>query len=432
MQTQDPGDIPAVEAFSEAARVDWAELVDHRAFAQADETLEQAHQKFRSGNFRYLAVLDGDRALGLCAGRQIGLRLGSQYGFSLFARMPVRNYRLPDPLFIRLGQPVQDVLQQVFSRTGERFNEDVLLVDGKGLFQGLISVQTLVRLQTRLLLHSIRRLREKEEEISRHNRRMTEDLLMAREMQMALLPREPAMSFSGRTSGGGALRILSHYLPLGSVSGDFYEVLALSGTEVSVTIADVMGHGVQAALVTAMMRALIQGHRPLAAAPAEFLTALNRSLCEILEGCRSAVFVSAFTAVADLGDGTLRFANAGHPSPLLLRRGTGSALALDGEARNNGGVLGVDRGAVFHAGRTDLMAGDLVLLFTDGLFEIPGRDGEILGADGLRNLAARLIDQPGDGLAVALVEAARNHSPENRFEDDVCLLGLEIQETPNR
>lgn len=421
-------ELMGIEGALEIEAVDWASLVDHRVFVQADETLEQVHRRFQQANLRYMAVLDQERAIGLCAGRRIGLQLGSQYGFSLFAKAPVWRYRLPNPLIVRIGQPCSEVLQRVFSRTGESFNEDVLLEDEASRFLGLISVQTLVRLQTRLFLHSIDRLQDQQTEISRRNRQMTDDLLMAREVQMALLPRELPKVPSGRVVGGGTIRMLSHYVPVGVVSGDFYEVLAISDTAVAVIIADVMGHGVQAALVTAMLRALMQSHRRIATDPGDFLAALNLSLCEILEGCRLATFVSAFALVADVAVGTLRFANAGHPAPILLQSTTGIARTLDGETQANGGVLGVSREAAFPAGVSDLAAGDLVLMFTDGLFEIPGADGEILGTERLTGLAARLVGRSGEELIAALIESVRSFSPQGRFEDDVCLLGLEILE----
>ena len=413
---------PEIEA------VDWREQVDHQNSVLADAPLEQVHHKFRREGLRYLAIIDKGRPIGLCSGRQIGLQLGSQYGFSLYAKIPVRDFRLPDPLIIRVNEPPETVLQQVFSRSGERFNEDVLLVDERGVFLGLISVQTLIRLQNRLLLKSIQHLQEQEAEICRHNRRMTEDLLMAREMQTAMLPRD----WTENPPHPNPFRIFSHYLPLDLVSGDFYEVLAISESSVAVAIADVMGHGVQAALVTAMLRALIQDHRDLAAKPPELLATLNRSLCDILEGCRSATFVSVFAAVAEADARKLRFSNAGHPTPILLKRHGKTVVTVDGDPKANGGVLGVNRGAAFHAGEMDLEAGDLVLLFTDGLFEIGDGHGEILGAEGLKRLAAELIDRPGDCLPLALLEAARAHSAQGRFDDDVCLLGLELRETGQR
>ncbi|CAL1239660.1 Protein serine/threonine phosphatase [Candidatus Methylocalor cossyra] len=413
------------------AAVDWLALVDHRHFVRADEPLERVHHQFQTNDVGFMAVLDGERPIGLCARHEVGMRLGSQYGFSLFGKTPVSRHLVREPLIIRCGQPWAEVLQRVFSRTGEQFNEDVLLVDEAGRFRGLISMQTLVRLQTRLLMQSIARLEQQQAEICRRNRQMTEDLLMAREMQLAMLRRELPQVASGGVPGRGAVEVLSHYAPLSVVSGDFYEVLAVSDTALGIMIADVMGHGVQAALVTAMMRALIQTYSATLANnhdPGAFLTALNGNLCGILDSCRLPMFASAFALVADVATGSLSFANAGHPCPLLLRRTANQVLALECDEQSNGGLLGVTGAASYSTGRMSLATGDLVLLYTDGLFEVEGADGEILGQDGLARFAARHLARPGQELIERLVESVREFSSQGRFQDDVCLVGLEIRE----
>jgi serine phosphatase RsbU (regulator of sigma subunit) len=73
-----------------------------------------------------------------------------------------------------------------------------------------------------------------------------------------------------------------------------------------------------------------------------------------------------------------------------------------------------------------LLAGDLVLLFTDGMFEIERGNGEILEPEGLLDLATKLMDLPGEALVKELVEAVRQVSPTGEFGDDVCLVGLDI------
>jgi serine phosphatase RsbU (regulator of sigma subunit) len=245
-------------------------------------------------------------------------------------------------------------------------------------------------------------------------------------MQLAMLPRGLPEAPSGVIAGGGAVRIASHYAPLAIVSGDFYEVLALAETAVGILIADVMGHGVQAALVTAMMRALIQDHEHLAADPGRLLGVLNNGLTVILESCQMPTFVSALALVADMSAGTLSYANAGHPGPILLRESSGEAVAIDCEQCCNGGLLGIARDTVFPTGKMPLRAGDRVLLFTDGLFEIRGADGRELGPEGLLPLAAGLMPLRGEALVKGLVNAVRAFSPEAGFADDVCLVQLEV------
>jgi len=110
-----------------------------------------------------------------------------------------------------------------------------------------------------------------------------------------------------------AFQFVHRYEPTESVSGDFFSISAISDTEVGVFICDVTGHGVRAALVTAMIRALAEDLKPLARDPGNFLRKLNGDLCSILKNTGSPMLTTGFYAVADSRTGRLRFANAGQP-----------------------------------------------------------------------------------------------------------------------
>ncbi|HET7538111.1 MAG TPA: hypothetical protein VFJ90_16740, partial [Candidatus Didemnitutus sp.] len=179
-------------------------LVGHREFIRADETLEAVHQRFATGREDFLAALDGRKLLGLCARRDIGTLLGARYGFALFARATVREHLAKEAILLRVDDSMTDVLQRISARRDEHFYDDVLLLDAAGDFLGLIYVRDLVRFQTGMLLGNIAELREKQEEINAKNRQMEDDLRMAREVQVAMLPREfPACraDASGRSFG---------------------------------------------------------------------------------------------------------------------------------------------------------------------------------------------------------------------------------------
>jgi hypothetical protein len=77
------------------ALTDWRSLVNHQTFLAADTPLEATQKFFGSHDFEFVAVVENGCAIGLCARRQIGIVLGSRYGFSLFSRNPVRDYLVP-------------------------------------------------------------------------------------------------------------------------------------------------------------------------------------------------------------------------------------------------------------------------------------------------------------------------------------------------
>src|SRR5262249_44851321 len=118
--------------------------------------------------------------------------------------------------------------------------------------------------------------------LSERNAQMEADLRMACEVQQALLPQGYPSFPANVPPEASALRFYDRYRPNGAVGGDFFDVLPLSDTQAGLFICDVMGHGVRAALVTAMVRALLEGFRELAADPGWFLAEMNRELIAIL------------------------------------------------------------------------------------------------------------------------------------------------------
>lgn len=407
--------------------VEWRSLVDHQGSVPASEPLGQVQERFSNAETGYLAVLEGKTPIGISSRDHVGTKLGSRYGFPLFAKAPVREHLLPDPLFVSVGEALNDVLPRVSARTGEAFSEDVLLLDEQGRYLGLIGVQTLVRLQTRLFLQSIEELEEKQADIDRRHRQMVEELRIARELQLALLPRSTRTLPPGSPVKSAAVRVLSRYVPLEQVGGDFYEIVPISERALGALIVDVAGHGVQAALVTALLRGLIHEHVESMRRPGELLTGINESLHSILDDGRIATFATAFAMVVDLDAGVLRHASAGHPSPLLLRRDEPAPVPLDRDPGSNEGVLGLLPGTRFPTYETPLQRGDAVLLFTDGLFELKRLGGTHLGEEGLRRLAGSLAGLRGEPLLDGLLESVRSFSSSGTFQDDVCLLSVEVR-----
>ena len=128
-----------------------------------------------------------------------------------------------------------------------------------------------------------RRVAEGARELREKNEQMEKDLKMAHELQMALLPQQFPSIPRGVLPTESAIKFSSFYYPMAAVSGDFFTVNRLSDTAVAVFIADVMGHGVRAGLITAMISALVEKFSAAAADPAVMLTKINHSLLAILK-----------------------------------------------------------------------------------------------------------------------------------------------------
>ena len=268
------------------------------------------------------------------------------------------------------------------------------------------------------------------EELRTKNALMEENLRTAREIQLTMLPQQYPSFPPGVPAEQSAFQFVHRYEPAESVSGDFFSVSAISDTEVSVFICDVTGHGVRAALVTAMIRALSEELKPLARDPGEFLRKLNYDLCNILKSTGSPMLTTAFYAVADCRTGRLQFANAGHPKPLLLRRSLGQVEPLANTAGRGQPALGLFEDPPYTTSETTLTPGDFLMLFTDGLYEVQGQNEELYSQERLTLDVKTLVTHPPGILFDELLTAIRTFAVSGAFDDDVCLVGMDYLGAP--
>ena len=265
-------------------------------------------------------------------------------------------------------------------------------------------------------------------ELFKRNAEMEADLNLAREIQLSFLPQQ-YVSFPRVTMPfEGALQFHHRYQPTSTLGGDFTDILVLSETRAGVFICDVMGHGVRSALVTAVARGLIEELLPTALEPGRFLTQLNHSLMTILKRTKTPMFASAFFLVADVESGVMRFANAGHPSPLHLQRETGVVEWLQNANDGAGPALGICDEYEYSSHDCPLAERDLIMLFTDGLVEVTRGEDEY-GEERLREAVQRRVQMPATPLLDELISEIQEFADNRLFEDDVCLVGMEVIST---
>jgi sigma-B regulation protein RsbU (phosphoserine phosphatase) len=255
---------------------------------------------------------------------------------------------------------------------------------------------------------------------------MEDDLKMAREIQLTMLPQQyPTFPRSGPGSES-AFQFTHRYLPTGSVGGDFFTISALSETQVGVFLCDVAGHGVRSALVTAMIRALAEELKPCAGNPSEFLTKLNSDLFSILKHAGFPLLTTAFYLVADWQTGVMRYSNAGHPKPLHVRRSAGQVVPLSNASGKAQPALGLMEKTAYQGSEILLTPNDLVLLYTDGLVEGENRKGELYTPQLLLSAAQQRLQLPAGTLFDELLQEIREFTQDAAFTDDVCLVGVDV------
>lgn len=408
-----------------AESIDLRVLVSHRTATQSVASMESVSEIFKNGIVNFIAVLDGERLLGMCSRQETAALLGGRYGFSLWARKPIGQHLCKQETRIKDTMPIGDVLRAVFARPDKNFYDDVLLVDEAGGFLGFIGTETLFKVQNALLLTNIRELEERDRVIRHKNEQMETDLRMATELQQALMP-NAYPSFPSESEGVTALRFYHRYLPASMMGGDFFHIARLSDDTAGICICDVMGHGVRAALITAMLRALIETHAVEAADPGRLLTQLNNEFTRILKQTGTLVFATVLYCVINIRRRDARFARAGHPAPVHVRRTAGEVRMVASGEGSSGPAMGLIPNAQFKTTEAKLVPGDLLLFFTDGVVEVEDKASREFGVEGLRQSIRSNLDQPIESVLDAIIADVYKFADSTVLTDDACLVVAEV------
>jgi serine phosphatase RsbU (regulator of sigma subunit) len=409
-----------------AESIDLRVLVSHRTATPASASVESVGDIFKSGIANFVAVLDGQRLLGMCSRQETAALLGGRYGFSLWARKPIRDHLCKQETRITVATPIGDVLRTVFARPDANFYDDVLLVNENGGFVGFIATETLFKVQNALLLTNIREIEERDREIRQKNEQMETDLRMATELQQALMPSTYPTFPADAARGATKLCFCHRYLAATQMGGDFFHIARLNDDMAAICICDVMGHGVRAALITAMMRAMIETHSVEAAEPGRLLTQLNSEFTGILKQTGTLVFVTVLYCVINVREGIARFARAGHPPPLQVRRSSGEVQPIIMGADSAGPAVGIIPNAKFKTTEAKLAPGDCLLFYTDGIIEVEAREGNQFGIEALQQTVRAHLNEPTDSLLDAVVSDIYKFGDSTVLTDDACLVTAEL------
>jgi serine phosphatase RsbU (regulator of sigma subunit) len=244
----------------------------------------------------------------------------------------------------------------------------------------------------------------------RERERVEQELLVARRIQQASLPKEvPTLE---------GWQINPYYRPAREVGGDFYDFHLLSEGRQGLVVGDATGKGVPAALVMSTTCGMLQAVSQAidSSSPGEVLERVNETLVARIP---PNMFVTCFYAILDPNSASLSYANAGHDLPYLRRRGGDTQ-----ELRARGMPLGLIPGMSYEEKGTVLDVGDSVLLYTDGLVEAHDPEGEMFGFPRLGARVAEHVEEAalGDHLLEELYFFVGEGWEQ---EDDITLLTLE-------
>jgi phosphoserine phosphatase RsbU/P len=405
---------------------DASKLTQHLFRFLLENTPDQVYFKDQQGRFlrasravaQYMDVPDPDGLIG-------------KTDFDFWSEETAKEAFADEKRIMETGVPMIGKIEKLIHPDGRvtwDYTTKLALKDSEGRTIGICGINkdfTAIKQMEDALAEERNRLRITTAELAAKNAQLEADLRMAREVQLALLPRDyPTLSGYGRA--GFSTLVFAHcYRPAAAVGGDFFDIFPLSGNRAGVFICDVMGHGLRAALITAIIRTLLEELRAIMQNAGRFLSALNLRLRSILERVEEPFIATAFYMIADTDRKEVQFANAGHPFPVRLRRPTGEVEPLRAETGKPGPGLGLFDEVNYASSRCELEQNDSVLLFTDGLYEVESPEGEQFGLQSVIASMHSHATLPPEELFNALLADACAFSKKSEFDDDVCIVAVE-------
>jgi len=307
-------------------------------------------------SFNTKVATNGEKALAIASGAEkpdlilLDVMMPGMDGYEVCRRLKANPETLNIPVIFLTGQTGTDDETKGF---------EVGAVDY--IHKPFSAAVVKARVRTHLML------REAHDKIEQQLLAINNELEMARQVQLSILPHV--------TPKIDGLDIMACYIPMTSVAGDFYDFIVVDEKHLGILIADVSGHGLPAALIASMLQVSLTAQCVHASDPAMVLSGLNQALCgKVLHN-----YVTAAYVFVDLAKNAMSYAGAGHPPLLLWRRSSESAS----EVEQNGLVLGLFPDEKYTAVELPVDAGDRCVLCTDGILETKNPSREEFGTDRL-------------------------------------------------
>ncbi|MDA8307425.1 MAG: SpoIIE family protein phosphatase [Deltaproteobacteria bacterium] len=242
--------------------------------------------------------------------------------------------------------------------------------------------------------------------------RIESELKIARNIQMSFLPKAfPPLP------GNTRVDIAARLEPARQIGGDLYDYFLIDDDQLFFTVGDVSDKGIPAALFMAVTKTLLKGIAEKGMSPSEILHKCNLELCS---GNESMMFVTLFCGILDLRSGRLRYSNAGHEHPFIVRQG-GRPETL---SVPQGFFLGVNDEASYQTMEIALEPGDRLIVYTDGVTEAVNGAGELYSHANLVTQIQSCGSLSADGIASNIMESVKNFSSGVPQADDITLLAV--------
>ncbi|HOV15861.1 MAG TPA: SpoIIE family protein phosphatase, partial [Spirochaetota bacterium] len=250
-------------------------------------------------------------------------------------------------------------------------------------------------------------VKNRTQKLSEANKKMKDDLMMAQRIQESLIPKVFPKN--------DILKMSGLYIPMENLGGDLYDVIKLSESKIAIMILDVCGHGVAAALITTMAKALFNSYSVQGLTCKEVVTNVNRELRNIIGDMGN--YLTAFYGIIDLNTQILEYTNAAHTISYVLKK-DGSIVEMD----TNSTLIGVFENIEFDSSYIKLNEFDKIILYTDGIPESRDASNNLFGYDRFKELLLSNRDLNLKEFVKQIIDNVKDYRKDEPQEDDITLL----------
>jgi len=250
------------------------------------------------------------------------------------------------------------------------------------------------------------------DELAERDSMIKKELSLARRLQDNILPQTPITD--------GNINICARYKPALEIGGDFFDVIHLEDGRIAILVADVTGHGIQAALSTMLLKFAFSSFAEKDVQPTEIIKGMNKILQRVLP---MDIFVAALVITMDIENCQGMIVNGGLPSPFLINQKTGEVKPIP----VHGLILGITDDDLFQAGdehEIKLGKDECLMIYTDGISEIEEDDGKHFEDGYLFKILSHNANLPLDESLDKLLLESEKFRKSNNYWDDITLVGI--------
>ncbi len=244
--------------------------------------------------------------------------------------------------------------------------------------------------------------------------KINKELEIVRKIQLSFVPAEfPKIE---------NINFSAYYNIMNKTGGDYLDIISLDDDNVSIIVADVEGHGIYSTVFMAIIKTILNVGLKKIYLPGKSLNNLNNHILSLTTETK---FATVFYGIINKKDKILKFANAGHPFPLILNKKSGEVKELESKRGFPVGLF-PSTDEAYPEKQLLLEPGLRIFVFTDGIIEAKNKNGELFKEERLIELIKKTKDLPIEEAKNTIIEEVNNFS-ENKINDDITLLGFEVK-----